>query len=143
MPRVPRIFPGWPLPRNLRQIPPSPPFSKGGKHALETGLFPPLTKGGQGGFIFNPDFAIGRGIRRRRPDIFFLRKFVHGTTMAFTFFVETISASFVSVLTPIAKFGFKTKPNGQVSSLPFSTIVLSSTQLDPGLRRDDEHERLF
>jgi len=56
---------------------------------------------------FNPNFAIGRGIRRRRPDIFFLRKFVHGTTRAFTFFVETVSASFVSVLTPIAKSGFK------------------------------------
>ena len=31
-------------------------------------------------------------------------------------------------------FIFKTKPNGQVSSLPFSTIVLSSTQMDSGLR---------
>jgi|GEM_PF-138509 len=58
------------------------------------------------GVSFNPDFALGRGIRQRMPDIFFLKKFVHGTTMAFTFFVETISASFVSVLTPNAKFGF-------------------------------------
>jgi|GEM_PF-1952150 len=35
-------------------------------------------------------------------------------------------------------FIFKIKPNGQVSSLPFSTIVLSSTQLDTGFRRYDE-----
>jgi len=56
--------------------------------------------------MLNPDFAIGRGVRRRKSDIFFLRKFVHGTTMAFTFFVETVEASFISVLTPIAKSGY-------------------------------------
>jgi|GEM_PF-4284806 len=32
---------------------------------------------------------------------------------------------------------FKTKPNGQVSSLPFWTTVLSSTQLDSGESRND------
>jgi len=47
MPRVPRIFPGWPLPRNSRQIPLAPLFQRG-EHALETSLFPPLKKGGRG-----------------------------------------------------------------------------------------------
>ena len=56
------------------------------------------------------------------PDIFFLKKFVRcpcdgasqkcrvGATIALTFFVETVAASFVSVLAPIAKFGFKKNP---------------------------------
>jgi len=55
---------------------------------------------------FNPDFAIAHGIRRRRPDVFFLKKFVHATSRACTFFVETASASFVSVLASMAKSGF-------------------------------------
>ena len=70
----------------------------------------------------NPDFAIARGIRRRRPAIFFLKKFVHATSRTCTFFVETASASFVlrqrlcrprcpelcdgPVLASIAKSGF-------------------------------------
>jgi len=40
------------------------------------------------------------------PDIFFLKKFVHATSMAFTFCVETALAFFVSVLASNAKSGF-------------------------------------
>jgi len=52
-----------------------------------------------------PNFALDRGIRRRMPDIFFLKKFVHATSRAFTFCVETASAFFVSVLASNAKPG--------------------------------------
>ena len=57
--------------------------------------------------MFNPDFATGRGIRRRRPDFFFLKKFVRCPCIDLTFFVEKVAAPFVSVLAPIAKSGFK------------------------------------
>jgi hypothetical protein len=56
--------------------------------------------------LFNPDFAIGRGIRRRRPDFFFLKKFVRCPRIDLTFFIEKAAAFFVSVLAPIAKSGF-------------------------------------
>jgi hypothetical protein len=78
----------------------------------------------------NPDFALGRGIRRRKPDFFFLKKFVRCPYIDLTFFVAVeedgvavlmkngasapramgapkVSASFVSVLTPNAKSGLK------------------------------------
>ena len=69
---------------------------------------------------FNPDFAIGRGIRRRILDFFFLKTLNRRFHYAFAFFVEKVSAfcraslqpmapckGFVSVLAPIAKSGFK------------------------------------
>jgi hypothetical protein len=71
----------------------------------------------------NPDFALGRGIRRRRPDFFFLKKFGRCPSIDLTFFVEKAAASYVShqrlcrprcrtlcarpVLTPNAKSGLK------------------------------------
>jgi transposase len=75
---------------------------------------------------FNPNFAIGRGIRRRMRDNFFLKKFARSPRYALTFFVDIVSASSVSMLTPIAKCGFnerirrfyqrkKAKTNGAVA----------------------------
>jgi hypothetical protein len=53
----------------------------------------------------NPEFALGRGIRRTMPDFFFLKKFARSPRYALTFFVEKVSASFVSALAPNAKSG--------------------------------------
>ena len=57
----------------------------------------------------NPKFALGRGIRRTMRDFFFLKKLDRSHRYALTFFVEKISALFVSVLAPNAKFGLNTK----------------------------------
>jgi len=56
---------------------------------------------------FNPEFAIGRGIRQTMPDFFFRKKLNRMQRYAFAFFVKKASASFASVLAPIAKSGFK------------------------------------
>ena len=59
---------------------------------------------------FNPDFALGRGIRRMMPEFSVLKKFVRCPKSPSPFFVGKVSAvgsaSFVSVLTPNAKSGF-------------------------------------
>jgi len=55
----------------------------------------------------NPDFAIGRWIRRTMSDFFVLKKFDRRQRYALTFFVEKASTSLVSSDTPIAKYGFK------------------------------------
>src|SRR3989339_184496 len=54
----------------------------------------------------NPEFAIGRGIRRTMRDFFFRKKLNRSQRYAFAFFVEKASALFASVLAPIAKSGF-------------------------------------
>jgi hypothetical protein len=53
----------------------------------------------------NPDFAIGRGIRRRIRDFFFLKTLNRRHRYAFAFFVEKATGFFLSVLAPIAKSG--------------------------------------
>ena len=53
----------------------------------------------------NPDFALGRGIRRTMPDFFVLKRLDRSHRYALAFFVEKVLASFVSVLTPNAKSG--------------------------------------
>jgi len=40
----------------------------------------------------NPDFALGRGIRRMMPDFSVLKKFVRCLYSALPFFVEKVSA---------------------------------------------------
>src|SRR3989339_1181838 len=59
--------------------------------------------------MLNPEFAIGRGIRRTMPDFFFRKKLNRMQRYAFAFFVKKASASFASVLAPIAKSGIKNK----------------------------------
>ncbi|MBK8576222.1 MAG: methyltransferase domain-containing protein [Elusimicrobia bacterium] len=59
--------------------------------------------------LLNPDFALGRGIRRRRPDFFFLKKSVRCPRINLTFFVENAASSFVSVLAANAKSGLKNR----------------------------------
>jgi len=87
----------------------------------------------------NPNFALDRGIRRRMPDIFFLKKFVHATSMAFTFCVETASAFFVSVLASNAKSGLNavilqnTKDFVETRNSPTAEIS-NSVQRHPPLR---------
>jgi len=58
-------------------------------------------------WYLNPDFALGRGIRRTMPDFFFLKKLDRRHRYALAFFVEKATASFVSVLAPNAKYGLK------------------------------------
>ncbi|MBI2118499.1 MAG: hypothetical protein HYT97_02600 [Elusimicrobia bacterium] len=60
-------------------------------------------------FGLNPDFALGRWIRRMMADFFVLKKFDRRQRYALTFFVEKVSPSFVSVLTPNAKSGLKSQ----------------------------------
>jgi len=55
--------------------------------------------------MLNPEFAIGRGIRRTMPDFFFRKKLNRMQRYAFAFFVKKASSSFASVLAPIAKSG--------------------------------------
>jgi GMP synthase (glutamine-hydrolysing) len=83
---------------------------------------------------FNPDFAIGRGIRRRMPDFFVLKKLVRCFGIALTFFVEKASASSVSVLTPIAKSGFNPELpvvhwHEETFDLPINATLLATTAL--------------
>jgi len=55
----------------------------------------------------NPDFAIGFGIHQKIWDIFIRKNLANGITIHCNFCVKTVSISFVSVLKPIAKYGFE------------------------------------
>jgi hypothetical protein len=75
------------------------PVGKGGFYTKQKSV-------GVAGTMFNPDFAIGRGIRRRIRDFFFLKTLNRRHRYAFAFFVEKATGFFLSVLAPIAKSGF-------------------------------------